>query len=127
MSSDQMEVVEKSLPCWFSFSMDDFSCGFEPDEDFVSKGLVFDDAASDFVQNDPAFANAKPVVLDEVYLVKSLRNKMLDQIIPSEAFEFYESCFQKSFQDFFYPPFGRLHQKLCANPEITKQQPSPVA
>ena len=78
MSSDQMEVVEKSLPCWFSFSMDDYSCGFEPDEDFVSKGLVFDDAATDFVQHDPAFANAKPVVLDEVYLVKTCKCQNVD-------------------------------------------------
>jgi hypothetical protein len=39
MSADQMEVVEKLLPCWFSFSMDTYSCSFEPDEDFVSKDL----------------------------------------------------------------------------------------
>ena len=94
MSADQMEVVENLLSCWFSFSMDTYSCSFEPDEDFVSKGIVFDDAPDVFLQSDPAFANAKPVALDEIYLVKALRNKTLDEIIPSEALEFYESCIQ---------------------------------
>ena len=73
--SDEMEEETTTHPCWFSFSINTYRCDFGPDDEFQSKGSIFDDATAVFVTADPAFANTKPITLDEVHLVKALRTK----------------------------------------------------
>ena len=94
MSDDGMEPVNTKYPCWFTFSMDDYSCGFRPDPDFQSKGILFEDAPDDFLKIDPTFTNTKPIILDDVSLVNFVRkkttDKTADETMPAEALEFYE-------------------------------------
>ena len=94
MSDDGMEPVNTKYPCWFTFSMDDYSCGFRPDPDFQSKGILFEDAPDDFLNMDPTFTNTKPIILDDVSLVNFVRkkttDKTADKTMPPEALEFYE-------------------------------------
>ena len=94
MSDDGMEPVNTKYPCWFTFSMDDYSCGFRPDPDFQSKGILFEDAPDDFLNMDPTFTNTKPIILDDVSLVNFVRkkttDKTADKTMPAEALEFYE-------------------------------------
>ena len=74
--------------------MDDYSCGFRPDPDFQSKGILFEDAPDDFLNMDPTFTNTKPIILDDVSLVNFVRkkttDKTADKTMPAEALEFYE-------------------------------------
>ena len=104
MSDDGMEPVNTKYPCWFTFSMDDYSCGFRPDPDFQSKGILFEDAPDDFLNMDPTFINTKPIILDDVSLVNFVRkkttDKTADKTMPAEALEFYEMSTTHASQTF---------------------------
>ena len=108
----------EAFPCWFTFSMDAYSCQFEPDDEFRTKGLVFDDATDDFINIDPAFANTRPVNLDELHLVKCLRTNAVDDNIPAEAFEFYKSC-TKNVSDIYMPLLECLIKKSAQIQKLT--------